>query len=364
MSVWKMASIGVVAVLGGSILGLYWVTGATPDNQRAPVDTAEVVPAPEPEEKREEKEASEADREPPSGERQIANEFARVADAYEQGSQFPSYSFPINEDHVEDYQYNQYSPVVTPVSDNGDTARLSVSLERLHFEKGDPILGTATVSGNAAQDLSVEEVSVHAPSGESLYSQSLDGGSEGEYELAIQPSESEASDWPLELVVMVSGNFRGGDVEAAAPLRYNDPVGEVDSVGEARVEGAHLMIPVEVEVDGEGDYAISGNLYSQSGRPLVHIEHEARLSGFDNRTELRIHRQALEAKGDEGPYELGDLMLRKLPARPGDRTSYGAEVEERFTVQGAAFDEYSDANYEDPMREARLKFLRNAAEEL
>lgn len=365
MSGWKLASIAVVAVLGGSVLGLYWITGAPADDTRTSTGSGDVVSAPEPPDSRESPESVDADGDGrPPQERQIANEFARVADSYEAGSRYPSYSFPINEDQVEDYQYNRYSPVVTPVSDNGDTARLSVALDQLHFEKGNPILGTATVSGNAAGDLSIDEVSVRDPSGQSLYSQSLEANSEGEYDLDIRPSDSEASDWPVELVVMVSGEFRGRGVEAVAPLRYNDPVGDVDSVGEARVEGAHLMIPVEVDVDGEGDYAISGNLYSQSGRPLVHIEHEARLSGFDDRTELRIHRQALEARGDEGPYELGDLMLRRLPARPGDRTAYGAELDKRFRIEGAAFDEYSDAEYEDPMREARLKFLRNAAEEL
>lgn len=363
MSVWKMASIAVAAVLGGSVLGLYWVTEAPTDSQRMYAENQSVVPAPEP--RVDQRTApAEARREPPAPEQQIANEFARVADAYEAGSRYPAYSFPISEEHLDDYEYNQYSPVVTPVSDGGDTARLSVKLEQLHFEKGEPILGTATVSGNAASDLTVNQVSVMDPSGQSLYRQSISTGNNGEYELVIRPSESDASEWPVELMVMVSGSFRGRDVDAVAPLRYTDPVGEVSSVGNARVEGAHLIIPVEVDVDSEGDYAISGNLYSDDGQPLVHIEHEARLSGFDNSTKLRIHRQALEAKGDEGPYELGDLRLRKLSARPGDRTSYGPRLEERFSVEGASFDEYSDTNYEDPMREARLEFLRRAAEEL
>jgi len=326
--------------------------------------TLKSPPAPERPINQQAAEPVEADREPPGPERQIANEFARVADAYEAGSQYPAYSFPISEEHVENYEYNQYSPVVTPVSDGGDTARLSVKLEQLHFQKGDPILGTATVSGNAASDLTVNEARIMDSSGQSLYRQSLEANSEGEYKLAIRPSESDASEWPVELMVMVSGTFRGQDVDAVAPLRYTDPVGEVASVGDARVQGAHLIIPVEVDVNSEGDYAISGNLYSRNGQPLVHIEHEARLSGFDNSTKLRIHRQALEAKGDEGLYELGDLRLRKLPARPGDRTSYGPRLEERFNVEGASFDEYSDTTYEDPMREARLKFLRKAAEEL
>ena len=363
MSAWKIASVAVIAVLGGSVLGLYWVTGTPPDKRLTQAENQAVIPAPEPP-GREPAAPVEADREPPRPERQIANEFARVADAYEAGSQYPAYSFPISEEHLQDYEYNQYSPVVTPVSDDGDTARLSVTLEQLHFEKGNPILGTATVSGNAASDLTVNEVSVLDTSGQSLYRQALEANSEGEYELVIRPSESEASEWPVELMVMVSGSFRGRDVDAVAPLRYNDPVGEVASVGDARVEGAHLIIPVDVDVSGGGDYAISGNLYSRDGQPLVHIEHEARLSGFDNSTKLRVHRQALEAKGDEGPYELGDLRLRKLPARPGDRTSYGARLEKRFSIEGASFDEYSDTTYEDPMREARLKFLRNAAEEL
>jgi len=362
---WNVATAVIVAGLTG-VLVLLAQTGS-PDPREwwsASETDQDVVPEPEVSEtgsRKSEPEDDLSESREEAMEQELTEHFSRVADSYEKSSRYPPYSLPINEDTVDDYRYNTYTPVDIPVSDDGDV-RIRILLDGLHFQRGDPIIGVVTIVGGEDSDVRLEEARLRTRQGENVYSEELDASGPGEYELVLSPSESESSDWPLELFVVVEGQYLGEDVSAVAPVRYDDPVGKVVSVSEASVDGPHLTIPVEAEVEESGFYAISGNLYTQAGRPIVHIEHETEMSGADSEAELRVHRQALEAAGDEGPYELGNLRIRQLPAQPGDRTRFGPEVEERFEVQGFAFDRYSDEQYSDPMREARLEFLRNAAQ--
>ncbi len=368
MNGWKVATLALVIGLGGVLFALaqssetgvqdWWAA-----NQGDPIRVSESEPdTGGPDDADGGSEQSDAtDPREQAMENELASHFARVADVYEESSQYPPYSLPVSEETVDDYRYNTYTPVEVPISDDGEV-RIQILLERLHFEIGEPIVGIVTLRGGAASDLALDRVRLKDQSRETLYSESLNTEGAGEYELVLSPGESQARDWPPELFVVVSGDYLGRNVEAVAPVRYEQRVGEIESVGSAFVEGAHLKIPVEADLEESGLFAISGNLYSESGRPLVHIEHKAELSGFDNSTTLRVHRQSLEAVDDEGPYELGDLIIRQLPARPGERTRFGPELEERFGVSGFDFDRYSDENYEDPMREARLEFLRSAAQ--
>ncbi|MFE8071067.1 hypothetical protein QQM79_08400 [Marinobacteraceae bacterium S3BR75-40.1] len=292
----------------------------------------------------------------------LSGEFQRVADIYEQKSQFPPYSFPIGDGDLPAYQYNHYVPVNVPMDTPAGSVQLRVVLEELHFQKGQPIVGMVAVSGEAAGRAELDDAQLINRNNEALMSQALQPAGDRQYSILLEPSEARARDWPRDLLVKVTGQVGGNRISAVAPVFYEAPVGEVDSVGAAAVDGAHLVIPVSLELAGEGDYRISGNLYSESGQPLVHIEHDARLSKFDNKTKLKVHRAALEAAGDPGPYQLKDLMVRQLPAKPGDVTRFGPVVDKAFDVDGFAFDRYADTPYEDPLRQARLEFLRNASE--
>lgn len=364
MGRWLLASGAALAVLGAVIAGLYAITTAMPESAPDPdVVTEPPDPRSSPTPSGNGRGADGPEPGPEIAQR-LAGEFARIADQYEAGSQYPPYSFPIDEQAVEDYRYNGYSPVRVPVAtDDGERATIRLSLDRLHFEHGEAITGQVSVDGDGASGIALETVTLRNKEGEVLHRESLEAGAANQ-RLSVSPGAQGVDEWPMELMLMVSGDFRGEPVDAVAPLRYHAPVGEITGVGASRVEGAHLLIPVDVAVETSGDYAIAGNLYTESGRPLVHVEHETRLSSMEGTAELRVHRQALEAQGNEGPYQLGDLSLRQLPGQPGDRTRFGPTGEERHEVEGAPFERYSQEEYQDPMREARLEFLRNAAGEI
>lgn len=293
-------------------------------------------------------------------ENELAAEFRRVADVYEQSSRFPPYSIPIAEADLVQYQYNRYVPVNVELKQPGGSgdAEIRVVLEKLHFEKGEPITGLAAVYGADAEAVSLSEVELLDRANETLASGTLNAAGQGEYPIRLSVGESQAKDWPSDLLVRVKGQWNGRSVAAVAPVFLDDPIGGIDAVGRAHIEGAHLMIPVELEVEGPGFYVISANLYSADGEPLVHVEHQAELSRFDDKTELKIHRSALEAAGDAGPYELRNFMLRQLPSKPGQRTRFGPADDRTVEIPRFSFDQYSGAAYQDPLRQARLDFLR------
>ena len=363
-----LATLSVLAVVGAVIWLLGQVPGAPSPSPvavkaPAPVSSAPVAVAkPDPAKvARQKKIAAEKAREK-RWQGKLAADFHRVADVYAQTSKYPPYSLPIDKKDLAQYRYNRYFPVKLPLqTKDGGKAVLTIMLEQLHFQKGDPILGVAKVSGAQASKVDLSEVSILSHKGKTLYQTSLGKPDQGNsYSLVIQPPETQSEDWPAQLMLRVSGTLNGDKVDGVVPFFYDDPIGRISEVGDAYIDGANLIIPVTADLKSDGYYAISGNLYSTKGQPLVHLEAQARMSVFDNTAKLKVHRVALQAKGDAGPYLLKDLMLRKLPDKPGDRTLFGPVDKKAFHVNGFPFSDYSQAPYTDPMRKARLEFLRHA----
>lgn len=361
---YTVAALCVVAIIGAVIGLLAQVPGPQPQTpvQKPP---SAVTSAPNPVAKavattskpKKDPRAAEAKR----WQGQLAAQFQRVADIYAQTSKYPPYSLPIDKKDLAQYHYNRYFPITVPLQSDGGKIVLKIELKQLHFQKGDTITGQVSVSGKSAQDVEMSDVAIISHKDKVLYTDNLGQPSgKNSYKLSIKPSETDAKDWPSQLMVRVSGTWGSHKVAAVAPFYYDDPIGKVTDVGDAYIDGANLVIPVTADLNSSGYYAISGNLYSTSGQPLVHLEAQTQMSQFNNTAKLRVHRVALQAKGDAGPYLLKDLMLRKLPDKPGDRTLFGPTDKKSFQVQGFPFSDYSQDPYVDPMRQARLKFFREA----
>lgn len=292
---------------------------------------------------------------------QLASEFHRVADIYQQMAKFPPYSVPITPQSVKQFHYNQYFPVTIPLDTPDGHVQIKVLLQQLHFQKGDSIVGVASISGSASNNASLDSVSILSDKNAVLYSSSLSASDKGNgYAIVIDPPAGSTSDWPSNLLLRVSGSAGNHSIAAVAPFFYDDPIGKVSDVGDASIDGPNLVIPVTLDLEGDGYYAVSGDLYSTDGQPLVHLETKAQLSKFDDNTTLKAHRAALQETGNAGPYVLKDLMIRKLPDKPGDRTLFGPTNPKKFPVQGFPFNQYSQQPWTDPMTKARLEFLRSA----
>lgn len=135
-------------------------------------------------------------------------------------------------------------------------------------------------------------------------------------------------------------------------------------LGEAYVDGAHLMIPILFDVDVDGRYHIQANLFDQaSGEPVSHLSAQMSLSSLQNEGVFKVHAATLRSQGFEGPYTLKNFNITRSPAKPGESTGYGRTEESEYVVPAFDLDSYSQEAYQDPMNQKRLDFLNNIANE-
>ena len=287
-------------------------------------------------------------------------QFMMVADVYEETMKYPPNSVPLTAQALPQYIPNQYTPTsVRFETQYGETLNLGVSLDRYRYFSGDDIAVTAKVNGLGAGSSVTLRAEILDEKGKSVASQSLDEEDQSNVFLGLfSPSRSKSEKWGTDLHMNVSFTWRGEDYQVRTPFKLSPRIATVIDVEDARVNSEYLEIPLEVDVVEDGDYAASANLYSLRGKPLIHLEGEGRLSNFKTRIKLKAHIAALKAGGDEGPYMLKDIWLKKLPDRPGQKTAYGDSSQDDYPVEGFPFSDFADKEYVDPMAEERLKFLR------
>ncbi len=165
--------------------------------------------------------------------------------------------------------------------------------------------------------------------------------------------------------VLLSADITFSNHEQArvsAAIKVVDTVATVTGVGEAYVEGAHLMIPVSIDAKERGFYSLQANLFDESGeQPVSHLNSSFMLDGSESEALVKVHASTLRAKQAPGPYLMKDINLTRGPARPGDKTAYGSSAKESFRVSGYDLEVYSQEEYVDPKAQQRLEFLQKMA---
>ena len=157
--------------------------------------------------------------------------------------------------------------------------------------------------------------------------------------------------------VTLSDGSRG---KAFLPITLYESKAEIQRIGEARVEGAHLMIPFDLMARVPGGYNIRANLMGADGKaPLallsesVRAEQPGPLSGA-----FKVHIATLKEKGDRGPYVLTGIHITKTLTKPDYKSGFGAYDESHHPVKGFDFEHYDDQAYVDPAMLRRLEALQ------
>ncbi|MEQ5834916.1 hypothetical protein [Marinobacter sp. NFXS9] len=288
---------------------------------------------------------------PPKDDGPIRFMLAQVADQYEAASRYPAYSVPISPDQAKAYAGNQYTAVTLPLADDG---RFTVNLEKYRFTRGETILVVASLEGPMVVGQRVE--ASLEPTGEQSGAQAsttLTRTPEGIYQ-----GELDSDREPGEYRLIVSARVDGQTVRHVSTLSIEPHLGDFSGVGTTRIENNNLVIPVEFEPDDAGFYALSANLYV-NGQPVAHLSHEQRLDGSKADIELRAHGSVMA--GRSGKLQLRGLQIRRLPARPGDRTDYAFGPEDGFDVDASGLDQLEDIPARDPESEQRAAILRKMA---
>ncbi|MGQ7274071.1 hypothetical protein [Marinobacter sp. V034] len=277
--------------------------------------------------------------------------FAQVASRYEASTRYPRYSIPLSAEQAEAYAGNHYEPVVLPLAGEG---RFSVSLEKYRFTRGEDILVVATLNGTMVvgdQATARLESQDGDDSGSSTLERTPDGFFEGMLESDHEPGEYR---------LIVEARIDGKPIRHVSTLTIEPYLGDFGGVESPFIENNNLVIPVRFKPDASGYFALSANLYVGE-RPVAHLSHEQRLDGSSATIDLKAHGTVLAGQPDAPVMQLKGLQIRRLPARPGDRTDYAFGPEEGFEFKASGLDDLKDTPARDPESVQRAALLRKLA---
>lgn len=272
-----------------------------------------------------------------------------ISEAYREQVQYPEFSQPIEAEALA-AKYLPNAPVALGMpADLRDPAspELSLQAEKVRFFSDDAPAVLATITGLPPQEES--RVSGQLRMGEQIlaYAQvAADTEQAHRYRLDFGQVVPQDISWKEEAFMVVDFEFRGQRYTRSLPVSFVASLARVDGVGSAQVDEAYLKIPVNVSTDKPGYHRLKGNLYdARSNTPLVHLKAEQNIEASSGVITLKAHIAALQASGSEGPYELRDLSLQRMPSAPHYITEYGDAGDMHFTVDGFPFSAYQHTPY-------------------
>jgi len=301
----------------------------------------------------------------------VRQQMADIAAAYEENMRYPSYSTPLQESDWTELHPRAFISKAMPLA-NDESVSAELVFDRFIVSKNQALHGSLRVYAPAAHsDLAerIESARLELANGQSIsfWPAQTEQNSADTQTLVFDiniPQSSLASLNQGEHVFVANLTFSDQEVaKVSAQVKLVDPVASVNDVGQSYVDGAHLMIPISLEIKESGYYRLQANLLdADTLKPISHLNHEFELdSGSDVNVELKVHASVLRAKGYAGPYVLKDIDLTRAPATPADQTAYGAMPSQAFSVQGFDLDAYSREEYQDPKAKQRLEFLQKMA---
>jgi len=290
----------------------------------------------------------------------------QIADNFSEDIQYPHYSKPIrNNDELEKYLPNRSvaSSVALRPSDDS-SPRISIKSSKHQYFTGENIVSIARIDGLDTD----QAVSVSARLVRNGHVLSETRGIRSEQDTAsfditfnkLDALENTGSGLLRIIAHFDMGNFapKNKGYEIGTPVNYVNVVASIDHVGAAQVNDVFLDIPVYVNTTNVGFHQVSANLYNaKTGKALLHLSAEKELLSERDVIPLQAHITALKAMKHEGPYELKDISLTRMPSRPDFKTEYGHVPQISFHISGYPFSDYEDAPYVDEQAQARLEFL-------
>lgn len=279
---------------------------------------------------------------------------ASTAEQYTQNIRYPEYSIPLSEEQANAYRGNRFEPIELPLEGDG---RFTVTLEKYRFVQDEDILVVATITGSSVVSDRLEVTLESTEARRQHASSSLSNTSGDNYYEGVIEADAEPGEYRL----IVEASIDGQPVRHASTLMIEPDLGEFDGLGSPRVSNNDLVIPVHFEANEPGFYALSAQLY-HNGRAVAQLQDEKRLDGTTDTLELKAHGSVIAKRKITGELELRHLQIRRLPARPGDRTDYGFGPEEGYSFSPPDLDGLTDTPASDPESEQRAALLRQLAD--
>lgn len=291
----------------------------------------------------------------------IKEQMVDVAEAFKENMRYPAYSKPLHSNDWSMLNPRAFVPKLVELDLEGLSAEIVVDQYVVSRDKDLPV--RVNIHGLESIEATVSEVSVFLGSGvPTIINKS--SGSKGVltyYALIANKDFGDSNDTEVPLSASITLDS-GEQTRVSAVVKLAETEAVLTGLGTSFVEGSDLMIPAYFNVKEEGFYRVRANLFDQTTEaPISHINASFMLSEQENEGLLKIHASTLRSKGYEGPYVLKDFDITRGPAKPGDRTGYGASVAKEFSVQGFDLNSYSHEPYHDPKSQQRLEFLQKMA---
>lgn len=283
----------------------------------------------------------------------LTEQYEDVARQFAEAIQYPSESLPIFDPaSVQKYIPNQSAPIRFEEND----VLLTLRSDNLRFSPTQTITGSVSVKGK-----NDAELSLHLIQSGQIIANIIATPHEQEQSFQFPPLGQRWQDDELQLVATLKSSENEWIVSTPI-LRevIDEDSAQLTDLEPSKIDGAWLIIPVNLQIESVGFYRIEANLYSANdSRPLLHLTTEGELSRGSEQLLLKAHIRALKAMQGEGDYVLKNIVLEQMPSPPDFETKQGFVTLPSISIQGYPFNQYTDEPFQDAEALARLKFLQS-----
>ena len=304
-----------------------------------------------------------------SVEQGMQHEMQRVADIYQQRSQYAPYSLYLSAAQTDLIHPNQSHESPRAYDIDGVSVSILIKPKNYRFSTAEKVAVGVQVQSTAEGLQSINNLSIDLVATTSkehwpmtiVQSEEKDGirRLQAEFDLSSQVASLKEENYSIR----VSASFNGeAPVKQSAPIKIVSSIAKIIGLGVIRVEHNDLIIPIYVEADKSGYYQVSASLFNAPSNSAVSfLITKGRLSRGSNTLEAKVQGLVLRDKGFSGPFRLQGITLVKKSERPGMAEEYGTSAE-HYDVNAIDLDDFESIPYEDPLTQQRLEFLRSIAQ--
>lgn len=301
-----------------------------------------------------------------SVEQGMQHEMKRVADIYEQRSQYAPYSLYLSAEQSDLINPNQTHESPRAYDVDGQNISILIKPKNYRFSATEMIDVEVVIQSSVEGLKSITQLDVDlmATNSKKLWplkivsrhDQQGDRRIHAQLDLSSELSGFSAEDYSI----VVKMSFLGEPpVIQSAPIKIVSTIAQVIGLGANRIENNDLIIPVLIDADVSGYYQLTASLFdAASNSAISFLIAKERLSSGSNTLNARVQGLVLRDKGFSGPFRLQGLTLVKKSERPGMAEEFGLAADS-YSVDKVDLNDFESIPYEDPMTEQRLEFMRS-----
>lgn len=301
-----------------------------------------------------------------SVEQGMQHEMKRVADIYEQRSQYAPYSLYLSAEQSDLINPNQTHESPRAYDVDGQNISILIKPKNYRFSATEMIEVEVIIQSSVEGLKSITQLDVDLMATNSKKRWPLKivsrhdqlGGRRihAQLDLSSELSGFSAEDYSIAVKMSFLGE---PPVIQSAPIKIVSTIAQVMGLGANRIENNDLIIPVLIDSNVSGYYQLTASLFdAASNSAISFLIAKERLSSGSNTLNARVQGLVLRDKGFSGPFRLQGITLVKKSERPGMAEEFGLAADS-YSVDKVDLNDFESIPYEDPMTEQRLEFMRS-----